>query len=426
MVRPKAVDRSDAAGYDHAVGESRLDRMMAATPSTRDRYVDLLRGASICAVVFGHWLIAMTYWEGGIIGVRSAVGVTSGLWLGTWLFQVMPIFFFVGGFSNLVTFESFERRGEPTSAFIRTRLWRLLKPSLIFVGVWVPIQIALHLSNTGAPTGPRIWDGTTLLRGMLPPGATLPFGPLWFLAVYAVVLIVSPLLIRLHRRVGWWAPITMAVGTAVADAIAFGSGHWVIRWVNVAFVLFFPHQLGFFYADGRLTKFPRWVFWTMVLGGLALLVVLTTPWVFQLAGDVRFRWFPGIGHYPKSLLGTDVERISNAYPPTMCYLVEAVWTIGAVMLLRPALSRWLERTGPWKLTIGVNSIIMTLFLWHMTAFLLAMLTLWPLGFGHFADTNTAWWAERILWYAVAGAYLAGLVTVFGRFERPRSHASVAV
>lgn len=405
---------------------SRLDEMVARTPATRDRYVDFLRAFSICSVVFGHWFIGLIYWERGIVGIHSAVGVTSGMWLGTWLFQVMPIFFFVGGFSNLVTFESFERRGEPASAFIRTRLWRLLKPSLVFVGVWLPIQVVLHLSNTGAPTGPRIWDDTTLLRGMLPPGATLPFGPLWFLAVYAIVLAVSPWLIRLHRRVGWWAPAAMAVGTIVVDTIGFGTGSWAVRWVNVAFVLLFPHQLGFFYADGRLTRLPRRAFWAMALGGLALLVVLTTPWVWQaVVGDVRYEWFPGIGYYPKSLLGTDVERISNAYPPTVCYLVQAVWSIGAVMLLRPVLTRWLERPGPWKVTIFLNSIIMTLFLWHMTAYLLAILVLWPLGLGDYVDSTAGWWAERILWIVVPGAFLAGLVAVFGRFERPRRSRAAA-
>jgi hypothetical protein len=406
------------------VSASRLDEMVAKTPATRDRYVDFLRAASICAVVIGHWFIGLIYWDHGILGIHSAVGVTSGMWLGTWIFQVMPIFFFVGGFSNLVTFESFERRGESSWSFIRIRLWRLLKPSLVFVGVWIPIQVVLHVTDTGAPTGPRIFGDTTLLRGMLPPGATLPFGPLWFLAVYLVVLTLSPLLIRLHRAAGWWAPLGMAFGTIAVDVIGFGTGHWAIRWVNVAFVLLFPHQLGFFYADGRLTKLPRSVFWAMALGGLALLLLLTTPMLFQVFGDARYRWFPVIGYYPKSLLGTDVEPISNAYPPTVCYLVQAVWTIGAVMLLRTALTRWLQRPGPWKVTIYLNSIIMTLFLWHMTAFLLAVLVLWPLGLGHYTDSTAGWWAERVLWIAVPGAFLAGLVAVFGRFERPKARASV--
>lgn len=73
-----------------------------------------------------------------------------------------------------------------------------------------------------------------------------------------------------------------------------------------------------------------------LIGGLA---VLTNSWLFRLAGSKRFVWFPGIGHYPRSLLGTDVERISNAYPPTLCFLLGGIWIIGLALLARPALTR---------------------------------------------------------------------------------------
>src|SRR5207247_750572 len=146
---------------------------------------------------------------------------------------------------------------------------------------------------------------------------------------------------------------------------------WV-RWSNVAFVLLLPHQLGFFYADGTFLRLSRRVFWAMVAGGLGGLLLLTTPPFWQLFGEARSTWFPGIGAYPKSLLGTDVEAVSNAYPPTVCFLLGGIWAIGAVMLLRPVLVRWLERPRAWKATIAVNGVIMTIFLWHMTAFLLAV------------------------------------------------------
>jgi peptidoglycan/LPS O-acetylase OafA/YrhL len=396
---------------------SDLDALVRATPSSRDRAMDFLRAASIVAVVYGHWFISINHWEGGVIRSTSAVGVTSGLWLLTWAFQVMPIFFFVGGFSNLVAFDSSRRRGASTWSFMRSRLERLLRPSLVFLGLWAVLQVALHLADVGAPTGPRLWGDTTLLRGMKPPGATIPFGPLWFLGVYLVVVVIAPGTIWLHRRFGLWVPLAMGLSAVAVDAVAFSSGDWVWRWLNVAFVLLFPHQLGHAYADGTLGRWRRWRFWTMVVGGLAALVVLTTPWLFELLGERRFDWFPGIGHYPKSLLGTDVEAVSNAYPPTVCFLLGGVWTLGAVMLLKPRLDRWLRRERPWRFTIVVNARIMTLFLWHMTAYLLALLLLWPLGFGQEQDSTARWWLERPLWQVVPGVILLGLIAVFGRFER---------
>ena len=361
---------------------AQIDEMVARTPASRDRAVDFLRAASIISVVVGHWMIGLIYWQDGVIGTHSAVGVTSFLWLATWFLQVMPLFFFVGGFSNYVTYRAFMRRGESSGAFVRSRLDRLLRPSLVFLGVWAVVIVAMHLFEIGAPTGPRLWGGVTLLRGMLPPGATVPFGPLWFLAVYLVVVAIAPVTIRLHERFGLWVPATMLLGAVLADLIGFVGGVSLARWANVVFVLLLPHQLGHAYGDGSMLRWPRRAYWAMVVAGLGGLVVLTTPDVFRPFGDVRFEWFPGIGHYPKSLLGTDVERVSNAYPPTLCFLLGGVWTIGAAMLLRPALTRWLRRARVWKATIVVNGVIMTLFLWHMTAFLLAVLLLWPLGLGH--------------------------------------------
>ena len=393
-----------------------LDALAAATPATRDRYVDLLRAVSICAVVFGHWFIGIIHVEDGLVSLTSAVGVTSGLWLGTWLFQVMPVFFFVGGFSNLTAYDATRRRGGTTGEFVRGRVVRLLRPSAVFLGLWVLVQVGLHAADVGRAAGPPLWGDTRLLRGMLPPAQTVPFGPLWFLGFYLVVVIAAPWLFALHRRFGLAVPIAMAASVVVVDVVGFGLGLHGFRYLNIAPVLLFPHQLGFFYAEGRFGS--RRLQWAMVIGGLAALVLLTTPWAFQAFGDARFEWFPGLGQYPKSLLGTDVEAISNAYPPTVCFLLGGVWSIGAVMLLRPVASRWLERAGVWKATIFANAIIMTLFLWHMTAYLLAILALWPLGFGRQQDSTARWWIERPVWVLVPGLILAVIVALVGRFERP--------
>ena len=395
-----------------------LGELADRTPATRERYVDFLRAVSILCVVIGHWTIGMLQWDHGSIRSTSAIGLTSWLWLATWFLQVMPIFFFVGGFSNLVAFDAYQERGKSTGAFIRSRLGRLLRPSLVFLGVWTVVQVTLHLADIGATAGPPLWGDTRLLRGMLPPGATIPFGPLWFLLVYAVVVCISPWTIALHRRFGLWVPAAMVLGTCWPTGRVHGrpSARAVgQRRVRAAV----PAPVGHAYGDGSMPRWPRTAFWAMVVAGLAGLILLTNPPLWKLFGDVRYTWFPGIGAYPKSLLGTDVEAVSNAYPPTLCFLLGGVSSIGAVMLLRPRATRWLQHRRPWTFTIAVNSVIMTLFLWHMTAYLLAVLLLWPLGFGRETDSTLRWWLERPLWLVVPGLILFGLISIFGRFERPR-------
>jgi len=280
--------------------------MTRTHPGVVCRYVDFRRAVSILAVVVGHWMIGVIVWDRGLIRSSSAIGLTPYLWLATWFLQVMPIFFFVGGFANLRTYGAFRTRGEPPGPFVRSRMRRLLVPSAVFLGVWAAVLVVLHVADIGAQAGPPLWGETRLLRGVLPPGATIPFGPLWFLAVYLVVVALAPFTIRLHRRFGLWVPVCMVAGAVVCDVVGIMGGHPLARWGNVAFVLLFPHQLGHAYGDGSMLRWPKAAFWAMVAVGLGGLALLTNPPFWQLFGDVRHTWFPGIGAYPKSLLGTDI------------------------------------------------------------------------------------------------------------------------
>jgi fucose 4-O-acetylase-like acetyltransferase len=407
------------AATERAAG---IDALVAATPASRERYVDFLRALSILAVILGHWIVSTIFWQDGRLYLGNAVGLAPGLWILTWVFQVMPIFFFVGGFSNYVAYEASERKGEPVARFIRRRVARLLWPALPFFAIWTLTQVTLHLANVGAGTGFTLWGHTKLLRGMDPPASTLPFGPMWFIVVYLVVVAIIPLTIRLHRRFRWAVPAAMIAGALACDVVGFGvDGMRWARYLNIVFVLLLPHQLGHFYGDGTLARLPRKAFWAMAIGGFGMLVVLTTPWLFQVIGNhARFDWFPGIGHYPKSLIGTGTESVSNAYPPTLCYLVQGIGSVGVAMLFRERASRWLQRPRPWKAVVVLNSVIMTLFLWFMTAYLIAILGLWPLGFGREHVIGPRWWLERPLWVIVPGVILVGLVALFGKWER-RTH-----
>ena len=63
----------------------------------RNRYLDPLRVVAIGGVVYGHWLlISVTYRNGQLSGADALGYVAWRRWV-TWAFQVMPVFFLVGG-----------------------------------------------------------------------------------------------------------------------------------------------------------------------------------------------------------------------------------------------------------------------------------------------------------------------------------------
>ena len=369
------------------------EALARATPATRDRYVDFLRAFSIVVVVMGHWSIALIHWEGGLIFVQNAVGHQSGLWLATWVLQVMPLFFFVGGFSNSRSWQSVQRAGDNYWVFMRRRVSRLLKPTVVFVAVWVVIEAGLHAFDVGAPG---------LFRGTF-----LPFGPLWFLIVYMALVAMTPVTLSAHRRWGLGAVGVLVAAVVVAEVLRFGFGVGWVGWLNLATVWLAVHQVGYFYADGSLLRAGRRLWWAMVSAGLAALVVLT-----NLEVVTSELW------YPRSMVGVDIEPVSNMSPPSIAIVALACWQIGAAMLLRTAVNGWLERPRVWAGVVYVNSIIMTLFLWHLTALVVAIVLLYPLGFGHPVDATVRWWTERALWLAAPAVILVALVWIFGRFERP--------
>jgi hypothetical protein len=87
-----------------AVGRS-LDRRVAATPAGRDRTVDLMRAVSIAVVVIWHWAGSVTHRRDAEIVMPNPIDQVPLLWLATWVGQVMPVFFLVGGFANLAAWD---------------------------------------------------------------------------------------------------------------------------------------------------------------------------------------------------------------------------------------------------------------------------------------------------------------------------------
>jgi fucose 4-O-acetylase-like acetyltransferase len=78
---------------------SRALALAEQTPASRNRHVDFLRALSIAAVILGHWIIAAPWIRDGELQLDHMLAAQPWTqWL-TLLFQVMPVFFLVGGYS---------------------------------------------------------------------------------------------------------------------------------------------------------------------------------------------------------------------------------------------------------------------------------------------------------------------------------------
>src|SRR6266508_4452850 len=369
-------------------GSRRLSaqELAAATPPTRNRYADLLRVASIFVVVLGHWTMAvLAYRDGKFVG-QNLLEIDPWTHILTWIFQVMPIFFIVGGFTNAFSWRSASERGESYADWLRARSARLLGPALIFVAFWTVLPIlavALGLISSGmARTGGR--------------EVALP---IWFLAVYLLTVAAAPPLLAAHRRFG--GARVLAVAVAIVDALRYGLDVPHVAVMNYALVWLAVLELGSLWRDGALTS-RRWIPWAMAGVGLAIMAVLTT-------------WFD----YPVSMIGLTHAERSNTLPPTLALLSLAVWQCGAMLLVQDAANRWLARPRVWLGVVYANSMVLTFYLWNMTAAVLAAVILLPTGLWPQPETlSAAWWWLRLGWVAACAACLVPFLYAFRWAERP--------
>src|SRR5262249_1893422 len=372
-----------------ATAWSRAARLADRTPASRNRYVDFLRAASMLVVTIGHWLAAAPYFDasGELIGAHILTAVPWTAWL-TWIVQVMPIFFIVGGYANGVSWRAARRDSRSYATWLESRLRRLVWPLLPLLVAWVAI-VAIEYARGIRPELIRYGSQVALI-------------PIWFLAVYIVIVLLVPAMEAAWTRFGMRSFWALTAAAIVVDILYFVGGVRWLGFVNYLFVWGAISLLGYAWLDDRFPS-PR-----MCLLCAALARAVSRALVLG-------------GPYPVSMVSAPAEPVSNTTPPKAALIALAIVQGGVLFALQGAARRWLAGRSAWTATVLINANIMTLFIWHLTATTLVVLGSYLAGgVGlHFEPGTTAWWWSRVPWLAVNAIALVPLVLAFGRFERPR-------
>jgi surface polysaccharide O-acyltransferase-like enzyme len=366
---------------------SSAERLARDTSPDRNRVVDLMRVLSILVVVFGHWLMAAVTIDDGQLTPGHLLELADWTHPLTWIFQVMPVFFLMGGYSNALSWRSARRRDEPYGSWLRARMRRLALPVvplvlLWTVGGWLGLTLGLD------------WE-VLLLASMV------ALVPTWFLAAYVVIVTLAPLTLIIWERLGWWS---IAIGTALAglcDALDIAGGLVPVGFLNYLFVWGTVHLLGYAWVDGKIPGTAR----RLALAGVGVLILLALV-----------SWGP----YPVAMVGIDTAQITNSYPPRVTLVFLSMFQSGLVLAVEPLLARWMTRERPWTFVVAISSQIMTIYLWHLTAMIIVIglgLAVGGTGFG-IEPLTAAWWLTRPVWFVVLAVMTVVLMFVFGRYERP--------
>jgi peptidoglycan/LPS O-acetylase OafA/YrhL len=360
--------------------------MAAETPQERNRYVDFLRSVSILVVIVGHWLIATAWVVDGEMNAGHLLAERPQLHWMTWLFQVMPIFFIVGGYSNAVSLESANRKGTGYGGWLSARLNRLVAPLLVLLVAWAAIAIAMSLLGT-RPAVIQYVSQAALI-------------PTWFLSIYIVVVMLAPLAYRFWRRFGFTSFVIFAAGAALTDLAFFVAEQRWLGWTNYLWVWLAVHHLGFAWRDDRLGRVTKRLLFAAL--GFATLWLLTS-----------------YGPYPLAMVGSPDPELSNTLPPKITLLALGIFQFGLLLALEAPMRRALSGLKLWTATVLINSMIMTVYLWHITVMVVfAALLYLAGGAGLGIEPGTMdWWLTRPVWIAVLLLLLLPVALLLSPLER---------
>lgn len=362
-----------------------LSSLAAAAKADRNRAVDAYRALAMVAVAIGHWAaisIALDS-DGELVAGNALADAPRLAWI-TWILQVMPLFFVVGGFSSAVSLDAHSRAGGRSADWVAARLRRMVAPAVVLAGVW------LGVVTLGVALG---------FGAIVTAGAIAAAIPLWFLANYTIDTAIAPYVLPTFRRrpaavVGGGLAVFGAVELLVLTGVPLvGHLNWVLGWL-----LF--QVAGFAWRDGLLPTGGRLVCVAIALWAGAAVLVAVGPW------PVAMVHHEGLTHSP-------------THPPSLSLLVFGAAYSTTAIALAPAVSRLLARSPrAWAAVVAANAVSLTVYLWHFTAFVIVGAVTYMIGALPTADVATAaWWLQKAPMMTAAAIVLAAIATALGGVER---------
>ncbi|WP_350347753.1 acyltransferase [Agromyces sp. G08B096] len=379
------------AGRAAPADPSEPERVAAAGRSGRDAGIDAARAACLVVVFVLHaMMVGVSVGPDGPV-LENAMEGWAGFAPATWIVQVMPLFFVIGGYAGWTAWHRLRERGGTPAEFVRGRLARLVRPAIALVVVVATALAGLVLA--GVPAEVVATAGFRIGQ------------PLWFLAVYLACTALVPAMARLHERYPLVTFGALLAAVLAVDVLRFATGVEGIGFANLLFVWLLVQQLGFLLAEGRVDRMPRRTRLLVAAVAVAVLLVIT------LAGPYT------------------PDLFQNLNPPTVALVLLGVAQLALFSLVRDRLRSWAVRPAPAALVGRFGEWGMTLYLWHLPAFVglaAGLLVLHEVaGVALPVPLTPEWWMSRPLWLVGAAVATALLVRVFARFERGGTGRSVA-
>jgi uncharacterized membrane protein len=113
------------------------------------------------------------------------------------------------------------------------------------------------------------------------------------------------------------------------------------------------------------------------------------------------------------------DGVSNTLPPKITLIALGVAQFGLLLAIEGPMRRALDNVRLWGATVLINSMIMTVYLWHMSVIAGVAALLYYLGGWGFGvePGSAAWWYTRPVWIGILMIILLPIATVLSVVER---------
>tara|TARA_B100001778_G_scaffold197873_1_gene163261 strand:+ start:144 stop:1187 length:1044 start_codon:yes stop_codon:yes gene_type:complete len=170
------------------------------------------------------------------------------------------------------------------------------------------------------------------------------------------MVLFAPLTIFLHKKYPYATVFALFTMTALVDNIELSLNFSYIKLFNYLFFWVAIHQLGYFYADGKVQLINKNVF--------RYLAVFAYGYLFyQISVSDRYL----------SLASYRLSSLNNEDPPTTLYLVASIGLISLVFTFKTLIEKMLSNQKVWLLISHIHANIYTIYLWHIFIFFIAYL-----------------------------------------------------
>jgi fucose 4-O-acetylase-like acetyltransferase len=110
-----------------------LAEVEVGVPTTRDRAIDVIRIVSLLGVVVGHTIMATSIIRDDVFIWSNLLTASVIFQVLTWVFQIMPLFFFASVATSVDSWHS----GDSWGNWLMRRCTRLYRPVFYYLAFWI-------------------------------------------------------------------------------------------------------------------------------------------------------------------------------------------------------------------------------------------------------------------------------------------------